>query len=139
MKTDWLKLYMSFLHKTSYISVCSKTLYIIYIYIYIRFLYIYIYTHHTYIYWDVYIYIQHIYIYNICYCCYLWNCEGIGHGLFSSIMVSTLQRCISNPVRRLRWSFFRKYFTAKVHNLFLQKSPFWMFDWVFHALLRWCI
>ena len=46
---------------------------------------------------------------------------------------------ISNLVRRLRWSFFEKYFTAKAHNLFLRNSSSWMFNWVLHAPLRWCI
>ena len=57
--------------------------------------------------------------------------QGMGHGFFSSL--------ISNPVRLLRWNFFQRYLTAKIYYLFFQKSPSWMFGWVLHVLLRWCI
>ena len=47
------------------------------------------------------------------------------------------QRGTQNSVKHLRWSFLRKYLTAKNHSLFSQKALSYGFDRLLNSSLVW--
>ena len=46
-----------------------------------------------------------------------------------------IQRRIQKPIRHLKWSFLRKYWTAENLKLFSLNASFQMFDWVLNITL----
>ena len=62
----------------------------------------------------------------------MWNVlSGI-----SECIIARLQRCIQNPVKRLRWNFLRKYITIFSCYLLLRKAPSKIFEKLLNAPLE---